>query len=183
MKKLLWLYFFLFAGMFFCFGGIAQADIEPEMVEKLLADDGAANDDFGLSVSVSGDTSVIGALGDDDNGSSSGSAYVFTRTYTGWTQAAKLTPDDGAAYDSFGSSVSVSGDIAVIGAFGDGDNGSSSGSAYVFTRTDTGWTQAAKLTPDDGAADDYFGSSVSVSGDIAVIGAPNANEYPGSAYV
>ena len=77
-------------------------------VAKLTADDGAASDEFGISVSIDGDTVVVGAHADDDKGSQSGSAYVFTRDAasdlaSGWTQVAKLTADDGAADDYFGS--------------------------------------------------------------------------------
>ena len=150
-------------------------------VAKLTADDGAASDEFGISVSIDGDTVVVGAHADDDKGSHSGSAYVFTRDTagdlaSGWTQVAKLTADDGAAYDEFGYSVSIDGDTVVIGANKDRDKGINSGSAYVFTRATasdlaSGWTQVAKLTADDGAADDYFGSSVSIDGDTVVIGA------------
>jgi hypothetical protein len=77
----------------------------------------------------------------------------------------KLLASDGAAYDYFGFSVAVSGTTALVGAYFDDDNGSSSGSAYLFDTT-TG-TQLAKLLPSDGAADDYFGYSVSVSGTTA----------------
>ena len=76
---------------------------------------------FGYSVSIDGDTVVIGASGDDDEESNSGSAYVFTRDTagdlaSGWTEVAKLTADDGAASDEFGYSVSIDGDTMVIGA-------------------------------------------------------------------
>ena len=102
-------------------------------VAKLTADDGAADDLFGISVSIDGDTMVVGARQDDDKGSKSGSAYVFTRTTagdlaSGWTQVAKLTADDGAAYDEFGGSVSIGGGTVVIGT----DKGYNSGSVYVF---------------------------------------------------
>ena len=69
---------------------------------------------------------------DDDNGSDSGSAYVFDFVGTAWSQTAKLTAGDGAAFDGFGSSVSLSGDRALVGAYRDDDNGSDSGSAYIF---------------------------------------------------
>ena len=101
---------------------------------KLTASDGAEDDWFGRSVAVDGDTAVTGAPGDDDNGSVSGSAYVFTRSGGIWTQQAKLTASDGAADDAFGFSVAVDGDTAVIGAYEDDDNGTDSGSAYVFTK-------------------------------------------------
>ncbi len=96
---------------------------------KITGSDGAAEDLFGVSVSISGDYAVVGAYIDDDNGDSSGSAYVFKRTGTSWAQEAKLLPSDGAAGDNFGFSVSISGDYAVVGAQTDDDNGDDSGSA------------------------------------------------------
>ena len=138
---------------------------------KLIASDGAAFDWFGHSVSISGDYALVGAPDDDDNGSNSGSAYVFQRSGSTWTQQAKLIASDGAADDRFGFSVSISGDYALVGAYGDGDNGSASGSAYVFQRSDSTWTQQVKLKASDGAADDVFGYSVSISGDCALVGA------------
>jgi hypothetical protein len=133
---------------------------------KLVAADAAAGDKFGISVSVSGSTIVVGADGDDDKGSSSGAAYVFEKSDDGaWAQAAKLVAADGAMNDEFGKSVSVSGSTIVVGAFQDDDDGADSGSAYVFEKSDDGeWAQAAKLVAADGAAGDYFGESVSVSG-------------------
>ncbi len=155
---------------------------------KLLPSDGAADDRFGYSVAVDGDTAVIGADGDNDNGQSSGSAYVFTRDSTGaWSEQAKLFASDGAVSDQFGWSVAVDGYTAVIGAFGDDDNGPTSGSAYAFTRDSTGeWSEQAKLLAGDGVASDRFGHSVAVNGDTAVIGAYWDNDNgsdSGSAYV
>lgn len=109
----------------------------PVEVVKLLAADGAAGDQFGYSVALSGDTAVIGARFDDDdvNGLESGSTYVFTRSGTEWSQQAKLTDADGAAGDHFGGKVAISGNTAVIGArlVDDVVKGGDSGSAYVFT--------------------------------------------------
>ena len=155
-------------------------------MQKLHASDGAANDNFGLWVDFDGDTALIGAWNDDDNGVDSGSAYVFIRTGTTWTQQAKLLASDGQAGDSFGSSVSISGDTALIGARWDDDNGNKAGSAYVFTRTGTTWTQQAKILPADAEAEDRFGGSVSLDGDTAVISAWFDNDNgngSGSAYV
>ncbi len=153
---------------------------------KLTAADAAADDRFGVSVSTSGDTAVVGAYWDDDAGSDSGSAYVFARSGTNWTQQAKLTAADAAAGDSFGVSVSLSGETAVVGAVFDDDAGASSGSAYVFVRSGTNWTQQAKLTAADAAAGDSFGYSVSLAGDSAVVGAywdDDTALNSGSAYV
>jgi hypothetical protein len=153
---------------------------------KLRASDGAADDSFGRSVAVSGDTALVGANGDDDNGSRSGSAYVFRYDGIDWVEEAKLTASDGAADDSFGRSVAVSGDTALVGANGDDDNGSRSGSAYVFRYDGIDWVEEAKLTASDAAASDYFGLSVAVSGDTAVVGAFNDDDdgaSSGSAHV
>ncbi|MBL6998064.1 MAG: hypothetical protein ISR75_06480, partial [Phycisphaerales bacterium] len=98
---------------------------------KLLASDGAYLDEFGGSVAVDGDTVVVGARLDDDNGSSSGSAYVYRFDGSMWVET-KLLASDGASDDRFGYSVSVDGDTVVVGARYDDDNGSSSGSAYVY---------------------------------------------------
>jgi hypothetical protein len=156
---------------------------------KLTASDGAANDNFGKSVAISGDYAVIGANLDDVGANTSqGSAYVFVRSGTSWTQQAKLTASDGAANEEFGNSVSLSGNYAVIGAYGDviGANGSQ-GSAYIFHRSGTTWTQQAKLTASDGASADWFGYSVAISGDYVIIGAygddEGTNTEQGSAYV
>ncbi len=97
---------------------------------KLLAGDGAADDEFGESVSLSGDLAIVGAGGDDDNGS----AYIFGQDVGGadnWGQVAKLKASDGAGEDKFGCSVSLSGDLAVVGAHLDDDNGLDSGAAYI----------------------------------------------------
>ena len=153
---------------------------------KITALDGAAEDYFGYSVSISGDYAVIGAYGDDDNGAGSGSAYIFYRSGTTWTQQAKITAPDGVADDRFGCSVSISGDYAVIGAWGKDDNGEDSGSAYIFYRSGTSWSEQAKIIASDGATEDWFGYSVSISGDYAVIGAyyDDDNGYEsGSAYI
>ena len=152
--------------------------------QELTASDGAASDEFGISVSVSGDTAVVGAQGKTVNSNAGrGAAYVFVRTGGIWGQQQKLTASDGAAGDTFGGSVSVSGDTAVIGAYNKTFNSShvKQGTAYVFVRTGTVWSQQAELRAVDGAAGDFFGASVSVSGDTAVIGAVYRN--PGTAYI
>ncbi len=156
-----------------------------EMV-KLLASDGAADDRFGVAVSIDNDTALIGSYRDDDNGATSGSAYVFIREGTAWTQQAKLLPADGAAGDNFGYGVNLDGDTAIIGACLDDDNGLDSGSAYVFVRNGTTWTQQAKLLPADGAAGDNFGYRVNLDGDTALMAAFLDDDNgldSGSAYV
>ncbi len=154
---------------------------------KVVASDGVEDDQFGGSVSLSGNTALVGAENDDDNGSDSGSAYLFQRDGSGnWLQQAKLLPsDDGAAGDYFGVSVSLSGNAALVGAYGDKDvNGNSLGSAYIFQDDGSGnWTQQAKLLATDAGANDFFGATVSLSGNSALIGAYRDNGNAGSAYI
>ena len=154
--------------------------------KKLTASDGAAQDYFGYTVSVSGDTAIVGAWGNDDAGANSGSTYVFWFNGGTWTEQQKLTASDGAEGDHFGYSLSVSGDTAIIGAYEDDDDGSESGSAYIFERSGVTWTVQQKLTASDAAAEDYFGYSVSVSGDTVIVGAHYDDDVggsSGSAYV
>jgi hypothetical protein len=146
---------------------------------KLTASDGAAHDNFGWSVGISGNTAIVGAPFDRDNGEQAGSAYLFDIT-TG-AELAKLTPSDGAALDIFGWSVGISGDTAIVGAaYGDGEH-SRSGSAYLFDVRSG--TQLVKLTASDGASGDGFGQTVDISGNRAIVGAPAANGESGSAYL
>ncbi|MDR3702882.1 MAG: FG-GAP-like repeat-containing protein [Candidatus Sulfopaludibacter sp.] len=152
---------------------------------KLTASDGAASDYFGTSVSLSGSTVLVGARSKTVNSNAGqGAAYVFVQSGVAWSQQAKLTASDGAANDQFGDSVSVSGNIAAVGALG---KNSSQGAAYVFTQKGGTWNQQSGLTASDGASSDYFGTSVSVSGNTAVAGAlmksVNSNPRQGAAYV
>jgi len=155
--------------------------------QKLTASDGAVDDRFGTSVAISGDTVIVGAYQDDDAGVDSGSAYVFVRSNGTWTQQQKLTASDGAEGDRFGISVALSGDTAVAGAYQDDDGGIDSGSAYVFTRSNGVWTEQQKLTASDASGAAYFGYSVALAGDTAVVGADGDESFPGlstgSAYV
>ena len=109
----------------------AHATTVSPIETKVTASDAALGDYFGLSVALSGTTAIVGAYGDDDAGDSSGSAYLFDTT-TG-NQIAKLTAADAAQYDYFGISVALSGTTAIVGAYGDDDAGSTSGSAYLYS--------------------------------------------------
>lgn len=145
--------------------------------QKLTASDAATGDNFGYSVGVVGDTIVVGA---PNKNSVTGAAYVFVRSGTTWTQQQKLTASDAAANDEFGWRVGISGETVSIGAWGKSSN---TGAAYVFTRSGTTWTQQQKLTASDAATNDSFGYSVTISGDIMVIGANSKNSGTGAAYV
>lgn len=150
--------------------------------QKIVAPDGQAADRFGQSVRIDGDTAVIGAPGDDDKGSASGSAYVFVRSGTSWTQQQKLTAADGAADDLFGYGVTIFGDTVAIGARRDDDGASDAGSVYVFVRSGTTWSQQQKLTSDSGV-DGNFGRDLSLFGDSLLIGAMQRSGGNGAAYV
>ena len=117
-------------------------------------------------VSIDGDYAIIGAISDDDNGSGSGSAYIFYNNNGVWEQHSKIKPMDGANKDLFGGSVGISGDYAIVSAYYDDDNGDNSGSAYIFNRSNNEWKQYFKLTPSDGEYMDQFGFSVSINGEM-----------------
>jgi hypothetical protein len=160
-----------------------------EQTAKLAATDGGVADFFGTSVAISGDTAIVGSDQDDVGVNfDQGSAYIFVRSGTTWSQQQKLTASDGASPDIFGYSVAISGDTVIVGAPPD-DVGANTdqGSAYVFVRSGTTWTEQQKLTAGDGAAGDTFGSSVAISGETIIVGAVNddvgGNTDQGSAYV
>jgi hypothetical protein len=148
-------------------------------VDKLTASDALGGANFGRSVAIDGDYLIVGAYlddapGSDDVGSTNtdeGSAYVFHRNGESWLQVDKLTASDAARNDEFGRSVAISGDYAVVGAFGADLTGSNEGSAYVFKRNGDDWTEIDKLVAGDAADGDHFGISVGLSGDVAIVGA------------
>jgi len=139
--------------------------------QKLLTSDGAKSDSFGWSVSVSNNTVLVGAKGNDDHGLSSGSAYVFSFNGVDWSGEQKLTASDAEQWEQFGWSVDVASDVAVIGANQDNDSGLNSGSAYVFRFNGVNWIEEKKLLASDGAEGDKFASIVSIDGNTAVVGA------------
>jgi hypothetical protein len=151
---------------------------------KLLASDGAAGDRLGDSVAIQGGTAVIGAWSNDANGTNSGAVYVFRYEGSNWIQKAKLVPSDGSPGDIFGWAVAIDDDKALIAATYDDDNGTDAGSAYVFRYDGSSWVQEAKLLASDGGAGDFFGESVAIDGDVAVIGSSrDLGDRWGSAYV
>ena len=150
-----------------------------QQLHKLTVSDGAANDIFGLPVAISHSYAIVGSKADDDNGTNSGSAYIFD--VSSGQQLHKLTASDAADTDQFGFSVAISGNYAVIGASNNDDNGSNSGSAYIFNVISG--NELNKITASDAAAYDNFGYSVAISGNYAVIGSPNDNSLRGAAYI
>jgi N-acetylglucosamine kinase-like BadF-type ATPase len=159
-----------------------------EEQQKLLASDAQAFDQFGFSVSISadGNTALVGA----NRVSSTGAAFVFTRTNGTWTEQQKLLASDAQEWDFFGGSVSISadGNTALVGAYAEDEGASDAGAAYVFTRTDGTWTQQQKLLASDAQASDNFGISISISadGNTALVGAYREDQggsNAGAAYV
>jgi len=143
--------------------------IDPTWSQQQKLAPGDAGDNVGLSVSLSGDTALIGAHFDDRAGMRAGAAYVFVRSGTTWTQQARLVSSDLAAGDEFGRAVALSRDTAVVAAWRDDDGAADTGSVYVFVRSGTTWTQQAKLRAADAATQDFFGLSVAVEGDTALV--------------
>jgi len=146
---------------------------------KLTASDGEAGDWFGVSVAISGDYAIAGAVE---------AAYIYHRTSTNlWDTGIKLTANDGVTGNNFGVSVAISGDYAIIGADQDSTNGTESGSAYIYHKTGTNaWEFITKILSDDGAAEDEFGKLVAIDGDYIVISAPYDDDNytnSGSVYI
>ena len=154
--------------------------------EKLTASDADELDLFGSCIAISDDRLLIGANGNDDDGSNSGSAYIFNLEGDAWIETQKITASDADELDTFGAYLAISDDNLVVGAYLNDDDGSSSGSAYVFELVDEVWTETQKLTASDADELDYFGRNVAISGDYILIGAHRNDDDgsgSGSAYI
>ncbi len=152
--------------------------------QKLVAADGAVNDQFGHAVALVGDTAIIGApFGRSD--SWQGAAYVFVRSGTTWSQQQKLVAADGATRDQFGMSVALADDTVLIGAPGAaGNQNPVQGAAYLFVQNGTTWSQQQKLVAVNGTENNLFGRSVALDGDTAVISSSMGdNIWHGLAYL
>lgn len=149
-------------------------------LQKLLASDGQDGDQFGHAIALDSDTLMVASLSDDDLGTDAGAVYVFERVADQWIQRAKLHASDGEAGDSFGYSIAVMDDTAVIGARREGNAGENwLGAAYVFERFGGVWSQSARLTASARSPLDNFGNSVSLGDGVIVVGA-HQNDYAGS---
>ncbi len=160
-------------------------------VKKLTASDGQVNDEFGNSVDVVGELAIVGAWFESDGGNNAGAAYIFEQNNGGinnWGEVKKLTAADASAYDYFGFSVAVAGNVAIVGAFQKGI-GHEAGAAYIFERNNGGinnWGEVKKLVPSDAQDYDHFGFSVGIDDGIAVVGAPAGvagSQGGGKAYI
>jgi WD40 repeat protein len=162
------------SGSVYLFDAITFAEIR-----KIRPSDGRSQKVFGYDVALDDGVLAVSATGDSDNGDYSGSAYLFN-VLTG-DQLWKLLADDGAYLDNFGMSIDIGDGVVAVGAHNDDDNGSNSGSAYLFDVT-TG-TQTAKLTPDDGRGSSHFGWSIALDGGLVAVGAPNDINDRGAVYL
>ncbi len=132
---------------------------EWQLEAELYALDAKTNDNFGYSVDISGDTIIVGVPDDDDLGGSSGSAYIYTRSGTTWTQQAKLTASNGAGNHEFGHSVAIDGDTAFVGSYG-------ISTVYTFTRSGTTWTEDQIIA----GGTIKFGYDIDIDGTTSIIG-------------
>lgn len=148
--------------------------------EKIMANNGNAEDIFGASVAIQGNNTIIGATGKDTN---TGAAYIYVRTGSTWMQQASIIANDGETQDEFGNSIAIDGDFAIVGASG---HDSSTGASYIYHRTGNNWTQQTKIKASDNDQTDLFGISVSISEEYTIIGASSnkvgVNPDQGSAY-
>lgn len=155
-------------------------DLNGNQLAKFGASDGAAGDQFGRAVAVGSGRIVVGSAQDADNGSNSGSAYIFDLN---GTQLAKIKASDGVTQDLFGTSVGVGSGRIIVGAYGDDDLGAYTGAAYLY---DLAGTQLAKIKSSDIAAGDYFGRAVAAGDGKIVVGAyldDDVGSLSGSAYI
>ena len=155
-------------------------------VAKLTVADGGPFESFGFSVAISGDTAMVGAQWDRDNGTESGSAYVFRFDGTRWPQTQKLLASDGQSGDVFSNVIAIDGATALIGAPGHLHGALGTGAVYVFRSNGLTWVEDQELHASDGVFQDGFGAAVSLSGDVAVIGASATDDNgpnSGAAYV
>ena len=155
---------------------------------KLVPADVDRDDGFGDAVSIDREIAVIGSPGDDDAGSSSGSAYIYVRDGTRWKQQVKLAPADLQRSDAFGTSVLVYRNTVIVGAPKHTHSGVRfTGAAYVFEFNGDAWVQKTKLVADDAVKSDNFGGSLAMSGNTVIVGAPLADSErgkdSGAAYV
>ena len=147
---------------------------------KIVGWDSVAEDEFGAAVGLSGSVAVVGAPGDNDVGSNSGSVYLFERNRKGaniWGDSRKLVANNATAGAAFGAAVAISGDTLVVGAPLAAEAGTEAGAAYVFVRSQTDaerWDQVADLRIENVAIGGRLGSAVAISGDTVVVGAPLA---------
>jgi hypothetical protein len=169
------------AGKVYVYSGATWA-----LEAALTAHDAGADDEFGQSLAADGDRILVGAAYDDDAGDFSGSAYLFERSGSAWTESAKFVAPDASAGQVFGSSVALSGEVAAVGAPGDDSAVTNGGAVYVFRRRSETFVFEQKLLPSDPTLHSGFGNAIALSGGALLVGSfgdDEAGENAGSAYV
>ena len=148
---------------------------------ELAANDGIANDYFGISVAIAGGTALVGASQEAVTvNSGQGAADVFVQSGGAWTEVEELLASDGAANAAFGTSVAIPGTTMLVGAPGAGN---AQGAAYVYVPSGSLWLQQAELVASNGMASDDFGAAVALAGNTAILGATGSSQSRGAAYV
>jgi hypothetical protein len=140
-------------------------------INSFESDQSGVNDSFGQKISLSDDFALIGASGNNSNGSESGTVYVYQRHINKWSHSSNLYAFDGSPGDLFGSSIAIHNDRAIVGAYRDDDNGSSSGSAYLFRFDGNKWNNENKFNASDPQTGAWFGFAVSISDNNSLISA------------
>jgi hypothetical protein len=145
-------------------------------VSAFASDDNQSGDEFGHDLDLSGNYLIVGAPMADPDGNNSGAAYIFELNGSSWGQVAKLQPAGLSVDDKFGYSVAVSGNLAFVGAVNGDSAISNTGCVYVFEKTQSGWTEVAKINPPSLVADQLFASNLEVNDDLLMVGAPQQGE-------
>ena len=149
---------------------------------KLTAADAQTHDHFGNSVAVDGNTVIVGAIGGKNYaGINTGSVYVHHVSGNTWTQF-EINPQDGQPHADFGSSVAIDGDYLVVGAQWGSTYISGAGAAYIYKYDGVSWQFQQKLNDPNSLIYGRFGSSVAISGDVIVVGAPGTYSMSGTQY-
>jgi hypothetical protein len=144
--------------------------------QKLVPNDPTAGQRFGAAVSISGSTLLVGAGSDSTAGTLSGSVYAYELQGSSWTFVQEFAAIDSNPQNQFGYFLTHVGDTAIVGALSDTDSGFASGSAYVFQRSGSLWTQRGKMLAVDGGWGDLLGSAVALVGTTAFATAPYADD-------
>lgn len=154
----------------------ATGDANAIPTNKLVPMDGISEDSYGAAVAISGDTLVVGAPDRDETGVNSGAVYIYADVNGTWTLQQKITDKDGTDADNFGVSLAILDDRLLIGSrLAQDSNGVRTGAVHVYERVNNNWDLVTKIMPDNGGEEDYFGYSVALEADVALIGSPQAD--------
>ncbi len=172
----------VFAGLL-CLTGLLLLGPRPSHAQALedallRAFEANAGDQFGYSVAIDGDRAIVGVPGEDISAgteNNSGAAYIFKRSGNSWQEVQTLRASNLKAANKFGTSVAIDGDRAIVGARP--DSGKTKGAAYLFERSESNWEKVQTLRASDGSTEDAFGTSVTIDGDVAIVGA-NEKDIP-----